>query len=129
MSATSVPAAPTAVQEYDAIAATIQHYIDGGRTGSSAEMRRAFHPGATIFGHFGPDLLASPIQALYDWVDQNPPAPGLQVRLASVDIAGTIATARLEIDDWDGHRFTDMFTLLKVDGRWQVINKVFHLHP
>ena len=129
MSSTSLAAPLTAVQEYDAIAAALQHYIDGGRTGSSAEMRRAFHKDATIFGHFGPDLMASPIQGLYDWVDQNPPATGLQVRVVSVDVAGTIATARLEMDNWGGHRFTDMFTLLKADGRWQVINKVFHLHP
>ena len=24
--------------------------------------------------------------------------------------------------------FTDFFTLLKVEGNWRVINKVFHLH-
>ena len=37
--------------------------------------------------------------------------------------------ARLEIDNWTGHRFTDLFTLLKVDGEWKIMNKVFHLHP
>jgi putative lumazine-binding protein len=31
-------------------------------------------------------------------------------------------------DDWTGHRFTDLFTLLKVDGEWKIMNKVFHLH-
>jgi hypothetical protein len=36
---------------------------------------------------------------------------------------------RLELDNWTGHRFTDMFTLLKVDGEWKIISKVFHLHP
>jgi hypothetical protein len=25
--------------------------------------------------------------------------------------------------------FTDLFTLLKVDGAWKIMNKVFHLHP
>ncbi len=37
-------------------------------------------------------------------------------------------TVRLELDNWTGHRFTDLFTLLKVDGQWQIMNKVFHLH-
>jgi len=119
----------TAVQEYDAIAKTIQHYIDGGRSGKGADMKPAFHPDATIFSYVGPDLFAGPIQELFDWNDKNGPAAVMQVRIANVDVAGTIATARLEIDNWTGHRFTDMFTLLKVDGQWKIISKVFYLHP
>lgn len=33
------------------------------------------------------------------------------------------------MDNWTGHRFTDIMTLLKVDGEWKIMNKVFHLHP
>lgn len=119
----------TAVHEYDAIEKTIQTYLAGGRSGKGADMKPAFHSDATIFGYVGPDLFGNPIQGLFDWVDKNPPAKDLQARLASVDVAGTVATVRLEIDNWGGHRFTDMFTLLKLDGRWQIISKVFYLHP
>jgi hypothetical protein len=121
--------APTTVSEYDAIAETVQHYVDGGKFGRTADMKLAFHPDATIFGYIGPDLFAGPIQKLYDWNDQNGPAAELQSRIAGVDIGGTIATVRLELDNWSGHRFTDMFTLLKVDGQWKIISKVFYLHP
>ena len=55
-------------------------------------------------------------------------AAELQFWITSIDLAGTIATVRLELDNWTGHRFTDMFTLLKVDGEWKIMNKVFHLH-
>lgn len=120
---------PTTVNEYDAIAATVQHYIDGARSGRGADMKAAFHPDATIFGYVGPDLFAGPIQMLFDWNDQNGPATDLQARIASVDITGTVATVRLELDNWTGHRFTDMFTLLKVDGSWKITCKVFYLHP
>lgn len=120
---------PTTVSEYDAIARTVQQYVDGGRSGRGAEMKAAFHPDATIFGYIGADLFAGPIQKLFDWNDQNGPATELQARLPSIDITGTIATVRLELDNWTGHRFTDMFTLLKVDGEWKIISKVFYLHP
>ena len=120
---------PTTVSEYDAIARTVQHYVDGGRSGRGADMKAAFHNEATIFGYVGTDLFAGPIQKLFDWNDQNGPATELQARLASIDITGTIATVRLELDNWTGHKFTDMFTLLKVDGEWKIINKVFYLHP
>ena len=128
MSASTTAPSPTAVNEYDAIVATLQHYIDGGRLGSSAELKKAFHADATIFGYLGPDFIGGSIQGLYDWVDANPPSPGLQVRIVSVNIEHSVASVRLDMDDWGGHRFTDMFTMLRVDGEWKVINKVFHLH-
>ena len=120
--------APTNVNEYDAIATTIQHYIDGDKSGKGDDMRPAFHKDATIFGYTGPDLLAGPIQQLFDWNDENGPATKLQARIASIDLIDTVATVRLELDNWTGSRFTDLFTLLKVDGKWQIMNKVFHLH-
>jgi len=120
--------AATNVHDYDGITKLVQHYIDGARSGKGSDMKPAFHKDATIFGYVGPDLFAGPIQLLFDWNDENGPASGLQARIASIDIIDTVATVRLELDDWTGHRFTDLFTLLKVDGQWQIMNKVFHLH-
>lgn len=116
------------VEDYDAIAKVVQHYIDGAKSGRGDDMKPAFHADATIFGYVGPDLFAGPIQNLYDWNDGNGAAKDLSARIVSIDIAGTVATVRLELDNWTGHRFTDFFTLLKTDGRWQIMNKVFHLH-
>lgn len=115
--------------EYEAIANTIQAYINGGKSGRSADMKPAFHANATIHGYFGDELIAGPIQGLFDWVDANEPATELQAWIASIDLNGTIASVRLEEYNWSGHRFTDLFTLLKTEGEWKIINKVFHLHP
>ena len=120
---------PTNESNHDAIAKTIQPYIDGAKSGRGADMKPAFHQDATIFGYAGTDLFAGPIQKLFDWNDQNGPATELQARIASIDIIGTVATVRLELDNWTGHRYTDLFTMLKVDGEWKIMNKVFHLHP
>jgi len=121
-------AAP-AVSERDTIAAVIQKYIEGGISGKGDDMKPAFHEGATIYGYIGPDLFGGPIQGLYDWNDSNGPAAHLKTNIANIDIEGTIATARVELDNWTGHKFTDMFTLLKTDGEWKIISKVFYLHP
>ncbi len=118
----------TEVSEHDAIAKTIQHYIDGAKSGRGDDMKLAFHKDATIFGYAGADLFAGPIQNLFDWNDANGPATELQARIAGIDLVNTVATVRLELDNWTGSRFTDLFTLLKVDGAWKIINKVFHLH-
>ncbi len=120
---------PTNLSDYDAIAKTVQQYIDGAKSGRGADMKPAFHPEATIFGYIGDDLFAGPIQLLFDWNDQNGPATELQARFTSIDLIDTVATVRLELDNWTGHRFTDLFTMLRVDGEWKIMNKVFHLHP
>ncbi len=116
------------VTEYDVIADVVQHYIDGARSGKGDDMKPAFHEDATIFGYAGADLFAGSIQRLFDWVDEHDPATSLQARIASLDVVDSVATVRLELDNWIGSRYTDMFTLLKVDGEWKIMNKVFHLH-
>ncbi len=120
--------APTNVSEYDAIAKVVQHYIDGAKSGRGDDMKPAFHKDATIFGYVGADLFAGPIQQLFAWTDENDPATGLQARITNIDLIDTVATVRLELDNWNGHRYTDLFTLLKVDGEWKIMNKIFHLH-
>ncbi len=119
----------TNVSEYDVIAEVVQHYIDGARSGRGDDMKPAFHKDATIFGYVGADLFAGPIEQLFAWNDENGPATGLQARIASIDLIDTVASVRLELYNWTGHRFTDLFTLLKVDVEWKIMNKVFHLHP
>jgi hypothetical protein len=117
------------LSDREAITAAIETYVNGGRSGKSDDMKPAFHDGATIYGYIGPDLFGGPIQGLFDWNDGNGPATELKSNITSIDIEGTIATARVELDNWTGHKFTDMFTLLKTDGEWKIISKVFYLHP
>ncbi len=107
---------------------TVQFYIDGAKSGKGNDMKPAFHTDATIFGYAGDELFAGPIQRLFDWNDDNGPATELEARIANIDIEGTIATVRLELDNWIGHKYTDLLTLLKVDGTWKIMNKVFHFH-
>ena len=115
-------------QDHDAISEVVGIYLQGARSGSGQDMAPAFHKDATVFGYVGQDLFAGPIQNLFDWNDSNGPATQLKARIADIDIAGTVAAVRLELDNWTGHRFTDLFTLLKTDGQWKIMNKVFHLH-
>src|SRR3954447_13704602 len=115
--------ATTYVNEVDEITKVMQAYIDGARTGSGAAMKPAFDDGATICGYVGEDLFAGPIQGLYDWNDGNGPATGIECRFTSIDVVGTAATVRLDVDNWTGHRFTDFFNLVKIDGQWKIVSK------
>ncbi len=119
----------TKASEHARITNVLQQYIDGAKSGKGDDMRPAFHKDATVFGYVGADLFAGPIEQLFTWNDENGPAAELELRIASIDVVGTVATVRLELDNWTGHRFTDLFTLLEVDGDWKIMNKVFYLHP
>ena len=120
---------PTATDtQRDQIMQVIEQYLAGGRSGNADAMRPAFHEDATIHGYIDGELFGGSIQLLFDWVDGNEGAADIELTDSAVDVANTIATVRLELDNWGGHRFTDQFTLLKVDGQWKIISKVFHTH-
>ena len=115
-------------RDIEAISSVIQTYAQGGRKGDAAIMKPAFRQDATIHGYLGGGLLAGPIDMLFDWVAESPPAPDLEATIVNIDIANTVATARVEIIGWLGHRFTDQFTLLKENGAWTITSKVFHTY-
>ena len=115
--------------DVEQISALMQTYIEGARSGSSDDMRPAFHELATICGYVGPDLFAGPIGMFYEWHDENGAAADISAGDPHIDIGGSAASVRVELDNWTGHRFTDFFTLVKVGGRWQILSKVFYLHP
>jgi hypothetical protein len=123
------------ISDYDAILKTMDFYIAGLRTGDVKMMSRAFLPDATMSGYYPDVLHTGSVQKIFDWVDQNGPAPNLVTRFAGVEILGTIAEVRLEVDKWsgeiggpDGVRMSDLFTLAKSEGGWKVSHKAFHIH-
>jgi hypothetical protein len=117
--------------EYDGIVQTMQAYIEGSRQGKSELIRPAFHPDASFFGYAGGQL-ATGTQFLFDWIDNNGPAPTIEPRVVSVDILESIAVVRLEVAGWSGKlagsdvRMSDLFTLLKTPNGWKIIQKAFH---
>ena len=119
--------------EYDAVIRAMQAYIDGVLQGRSDRMRPSFHPAASFFGHYNGKVLAGSIQLLFDWVDQNGPAPGTRTHFGQIDIRETTALVRLEMEGVSGKlslggnaRLSDFFTLLKVEGQWLITHKTFH---
>jgi hypothetical protein len=119
--------------EHDAILKTLQLYIDGSKQGDSKRMRPAFHQQASFFGYAGGQL-AIGLDFLFDWIDRNGPAPDIESRVVSVDIAESIAVVRLEVANWSGKlagsgvRMSDILTFLRMPEGWRIIQKAFHWH-
>ena len=121
---------PTYVPEYQAIVETLNKYNEGCKQAKSSIMKPAFNEKATMFSVDGDGQLAGgAIQALFDGIDSGfRPSPDAQSAIVRIDIVGTAARARIDTTDVSGFCFTDFFHLLKVEGRWTVISKIFHTH-
>lgn len=120
---------PTYVQEYEAIVEVLNRYAEGNAKASGAAMKPAFHEKATIFGLDGPAVFGPEIEKLYAVIDSLEPSPGMRASYTRVEIAGTAASARVDSDDIAGSRYTDFLNLLKIDGKWTIVSKVYYRHP
>ena len=116
------------VTDYDAITQAVSAYIEGGRMGSGATTKKAFHSHANIFGYLGGNLLGPDMQKLYDARDKVGPAPDLEARFTRVDVTGTAANVRLDTNRGGKPLYTDYLNMVKLDGVWIIVSKVFHMH-
>jgi len=121
---------PTYVQEYQAIVEVLNKYNEGGKQAKSSIMQPAFSAQATIFGvDAAGKLSGGAIQGLFDTIDSAfRPSPEAQGVIVNIDIVGTAASARIDTNDISGFCFTDFFNLLKVEGQWTVVSKIYHTH-
>jgi hypothetical protein len=111
-----------------AIRQTVQYYFDGGKNRDSVALRKAFHPDARMLFTKDGQLVVVPIgeyiarvageKAKFGAVDST------TRKVTSVEVTGDAAIARLELGRPD-MVITDYMSLLKVDGRWQIVNKIF----
>lgn len=114
-------------RDYDEVIEAAGKYVDGLRAGTSSAVAQAFHKDAVMYGFTNGELLGGPIRNLYDFVDKNGKAPNIATRLDVLAITPTTAVVRIDMEqDAIGADYNDFLTLIKLDGRWQVIAKVFH---
>jgi Putative lumazine-binding len=114
----------------ESLAATLQLYFDGLHHSDTERLARAFHPQAIYASATGGTLVHMTMGEYLPMVDARPsPASRGEPRtdrVLSIDFAGPVtALARVECSIGPKH-FTDLLTLVHVDGRWQIIAKVFH---
>jgi hypothetical protein len=116
-------------QDYEAVVATVAKYVEGLRVGSAEGVAEAFHTDAVMYGFTNGELLGGPITNLYDFVNENGTAPDIKTRVDVLAITPTTAVVRVDMEkDAIGADYTDFHTLIKMDGVWHVIAKVYHMY-
>ena len=117
-------------QDKDAVRIPLENYIKGHATGDGEYMRKAFHTdGNLIFireGNFTTRSFADYIGGF----SGKPAADeaGRKRSIESIDVSGNAAAAKI-ILDYPTTRFVDYMTLLKINGEWKIVAKVFYAEP
>lgn len=116
--------------EFAAVSAVLQTYFDGLHHSDTTRLRTVFHPDAIYACATEGTLLKLSMPEYFPIVDKRPsPASRNDARtdrILEIQFAGPVtAFARVECSIAP-KSFVDFLTLVKLDGRWQIISKVFH---
>ena len=120
----------TGTDDIKIIEGVIQRYLDGLYESDATKIANAFHPTSALTSVTGDGELVITPRDL--WLDKvragpSPKQRGLprQDQVLAIDlISPTMAYVRLKCAI-PPRFFTDQLSLLKIDGRWQIAQKVF----
>ncbi|MEO3690658.1 nuclear transport factor 2 family protein [Roseateles paludis] len=116
--------------DFSAVEAVLAAYFDGLYQSDAEALRRVFHPAALYACATDGVLRSLRMDDYLPMVAQRPsPASRGDARadhILAIEFIGPVtALARVQCVIRPKH-FTDLLTLVHVDGRWQIISKVFH---
>ena len=105
------------------IEATIQNYFDGWLTGDTTLIGSAMHASCHLkFFPRGEYGMRTRQEYLSGFVPRHRLA-NAEGRIISIDITNNAAAAKVELEI-PGRIFTDYFNLLRIEGRWYIMDKI-----
>ena len=115
---------------YAAVVEVLSRYFDGLHHSDTSILKDVFHPDAIYACATDGSLLRMGMDEYFPVVDKRPsPASRGEARtdrILSIEFAGPVtAIAKVNCSIAPKH-FTDLLSLIFLDGRWQIIAKVFH---
>lgn len=113
--------------DLELVTETIQNYLDGGTYGDTTKMAKVFHPSATMkfVDVKTAEFRDVPIAKYLEGGKANAGKKSERTtRILHIDITGTAAQAKIELD-YPSTKLTDYFNLLKINGEWKVVSKIF----
>ncbi|SHK83400.1 nuclear transport factor 2 family protein [Chryseobacterium polytrichastri] len=117
------------VMDYEDVLEAMEGYVHGLKTGNVAELKKTFHQDAIMYGHLGDDLSQGSIDNLYTYVEKFGAAPNIKTNLTVLHKTPSTAIVRIEMEhDAADEDFTDYHSLIKINGKWRVVAKLFHLY-
>ena len=117
-----------AIVEDEAIASVLRLYIEGSANGDAAKLREAFHEHARTYGSLDGTRYDIPVAEMIAMEERSPRNSDgrYTAHIMSIEQAGDVAHATVEEDGcWGTASFTSFLSLVRFDGRWQIVTRVF----
>ncbi len=119
--------------ENDKIRNVIDQYYEGLFTCDIDLLKQVFHPEAHYATGSTAKLLHLDMESYFKVISEriSPQSKGEHryLEVDFIEFAGPVtATVRLRCHML-GNAYTDILTFLKLDDRWQIISKAFHVEP
>ena len=124
------PLAAQSAADEAAVRAAVEAYLHAHASGSAERLRPVFHDVANLY-FVRADTLAQRSGAEYlNGFSGTPAADEAQRRrwISMVDVTGDAAVARVVLD-YPTVTITDYFALLRIEGEWRIVNKIFSSQP
>jgi hypothetical protein len=102
----------------------IDYYAEGMAAAKVEILKKAFHRQAILCGYLGDEMIAAPIEGLYDWVSSNPAPEVFNLSILAVEVTGRVAAAKVRETDSHGD-VIDYFHFLKDGDRWWIVSKLW----
>lgn len=116
------------IEEYEAVLSVLQNYTESLKAGNVNMCQQSFHQDAIMYGHWEDAFIEGRIQNLYDSIAKYGSAPEIKTRIDILNKVGNMALARITYEkNAAGKDGTDFHALMKVDGQWKIITKLFHI--
>ena len=111
--------------DYSLVEKTVSYYLDGGTNNDYETLKKAFHKDATM--KFISKGIYKEVNALEFFKRVIKPGPKSEriTRILNINVSGSVANAKLEIE-YPTFMFIDYMNLLKIDGQWKVVSKIYH---
>ncbi|MEW5725566.1 MAG: nuclear transport factor 2 family protein [Thermodesulfobacteriota bacterium] len=116
--------------DQESVREVVQRYIDGTFNGDAGVIRKCFHPQAVMNGYLGDQLFLGGPEPFFQQIENSPSmsqagAP-YQAEITSLDLVGRVASATVKETGFAGEmNFTNYFHLIKDEGQWKIISKLF----
>lgn len=113
------------LKEYENVLAVMNKYYEAQVEGNSEILAPVCHKNAIMHGYAGKNLLEGSIENLFNFIDKVGAQPQLKARFDIITLEETVACVHCCLEG-KTNTYTDLFQLLKIDGEWKIISKIFH---
>lgn len=112
-----------------AILAVIDTYIEGLRSGRVDLLKKCFHKDAIMYGYsIENKITEGSVQHLYDIIAKHGALSKVTSKNSVMHQTSNTASVLAELKTTSLHvNSTDYLSLMKINGEWKIISKVYHL--